>query len=151
MHRAMQAGEAYRALVTALQQHQDKASKQRMGKFGHSTADEMHFSLASLEVCAAVACATWTGMYSVVVPTWRNSCRRRTTVAAMQLFLLRLRGLQVSALIHSLLVQSYVHTTEEDRAEYFRQWGRQLDKETTVLREAVGALMPKPRQTSCTA
>ena len=40
-------------------------------------------------------------------------------------------------------MQSYVHTTEEDRAEYFRQWGRQLDKETTVLREAVGALMPK--------
>ena len=66
-------------------------------------------------------------------------------------FLLRLRGRQVSALIHSLLVQSYVHTTEEDRAEYFRQWGRQLDKETTVLREAVGALTPKSRQTPCTA
>lgn len=50
MYRALQAGEAYRALVTALQQHQDKASRQRKGKFGHSTADEMHFSLASLEV-----------------------------------------------------------------------------------------------------
>ena len=40
-------------------------------------------------------------------------------------------------------MQSYVHTTEEDRAEYFRQWGRQLDKETTVLREAVSARVPK--------
>lgn len=57
MHLAMQAGEAYRALVTALQQHQDKASRQRKGKFGHSTADEMHFSLASLEVRTVTACA----------------------------------------------------------------------------------------------
>jgi hypothetical protein len=54
------------------------------------------------------------------------------------------RGLQVSMLISLWLVQSYVHTTEEDRAEYFRQWGRQLDKETTVLREAVGAGMLGP-------
>lgn len=68
MHRALQAGEAYRALVTALQQHQDKASRQRKGKFGHSTADEMHFSLASLEVCAALACASQQVM---VVQPWQ--------------------------------------------------------------------------------
>lgn len=35
------------------------------------------------------------------------------------------------------LLQSYVHDTDEDRAEYFQQWARQLDKETTTLREAV--------------
>lgn len=76
------AGEAQLALLTALQQYQDKAAKQRKGRFsGHLDADEMHYSLASLA--------------------------------------------------------SYVHETDEDRAHYFRQWARQIDKETTVLREAV--------------
>lgn len=47
-------GEAQQTLLTALQQYQDRASKQRRGKFGsHHTADEMHYSLASLEVQAA--------------------------------------------------------------------------------------------------
>lgn len=31
-----------------------------------------------------------------------------------------------------------LHENEESRAEYFRQWGRQLEKETAVLRDAVG-------------
>lgn len=51
------------ALLTALQQYQDRASKQRKGKFGsHHTADEMHYSLASLEVSAdCPAAVVWNG------------------------------------------------------------------------------------------
>lgn len=34
-------------------------------------------------------------------------------------------------------MQTMRHENEESRAEYFRQWGRQLEKETSVLRDAV--------------
>lgn len=51
-----QAGEAQLALLTALQQYQDKAAKQRKGRFsGHLDADEMHYSLASLAVMTSSA------------------------------------------------------------------------------------------------
>lgn len=37
----------------------------------------------------------------------------------------------------TLALQTLAHKSEEDRAQFFRQWGRQLEKETTVLRDAV--------------